>query len=123
MIMNDECNPARVTEADKKFAKKLGFKGIQSPVKIRDIHKIENKFSIGISVFDYGNKEKHPIYVSEKCCEILLLLIGAEGKRHLSRVMYFSKILILSCMIILYIVEENIFVILFTSFYYRRNMI
>ena len=26
MIMNDECNPARVTEADKKFAKKLVLK-------------------------------------------------------------------------------------------------
>ena len=37
------------------------------------------------SVFGYENKEKHPIYVSKKCCEekhVDLLLIGEEGKRH-----------------------------------------
>ena len=31
------------------------------------------------------NEEKHPIYVSKKCCEekhVDLLLIGEEGKRH-----------------------------------------
>ena len=34
-------NPARVAKADKDFAKKLDFKGITFPVKVRDIHKIE----------------------------------------------------------------------------------
>ena len=38
-------------------------------LKIRDIHKIEKKISISISVFGYLNKENHPIYVSKKCCE------------------------------------------------------
>ena len=47
----------------------LDFKDIHSPVKIRDIHKIENKNSIGISVFGYENKEKYPLYVTKKCCE------------------------------------------------------
>ena len=54
-------------------------------VKIKDIHKIEKKTPIGISVFGYENKEKHPIYVSKKCCEekhVDLLLMGEEGKRH-----------------------------------------
>ena len=37
--------------------------------KIGDIHKIEKKNSIGISVFGYENKKKHPVYVSLKCCE------------------------------------------------------
>ena len=58
---------------------------LKFPVKIRDIYKIEKKNSIGISVFDYENKEKHPIYVSKKCCEekhVDLLLIGEKGKRH-----------------------------------------
>ena len=61
------------------------FKNIKFPVKIRDIHKIKKKNSIGISVFDYENKEKHPIYISKKCCDekhVDLLLIGDEGKRH-----------------------------------------
>ena len=62
-------HPARITKADKGFAKKLDFKDIKVSVKMRDMHKIEKKNSIGISVFGYGNKEKHPIYVSKKCCE------------------------------------------------------
>ena len=32
------------------------FKDIKAPVKIRDIHKIENKISTSITVFNYGNK-------------------------------------------------------------------
>ena len=69
-------NQRRITKADKDFAKKLDFKdkNFQSS--------LEN--SIGISLFGYENKEKHPIYVSKKCCEekhVDLLLI-AERKRH-----------------------------------------
>ena len=33
-------NPAGITKADKEFAKKLDFKDIKFPAKIRDIHKI-----------------------------------------------------------------------------------
>ena len=78
-------NPRRITQADKDFAKRLRFKDIKFPAKIRDIHKIEKKNSIGISVFSYENREKYPINVSKKCCEekhIDLLLTGEEGKRH-----------------------------------------
>ena len=52
-------NPRRITQADKDFAKKLDFKDIQFPVKIRDTHKIEKKDSISINVFGYENREKH----------------------------------------------------------------
>ena len=45
----------RITEADKDFAKRLDFKDIKFPVKIRDIHKIEKRNSIGGSVFGYKN--------------------------------------------------------------------
>ena len=38
---------------------------VKFPVKVRDINKIEKKYLIGISVFGYENKEKHPIYVSK----------------------------------------------------------
>ena len=71
-------HPERITKSNRDFAKKLDFKGIKFPVKIRDIHKIEKKNSTGISVFGYENKEKHSIYVSKKCCEekhVDLLLI------------------------------------------------
>ena len=81
-----EGNPARITKADKEFTKKLDFKDIKFPVKIRDTHKTEKKNSISISDFGYENKEKHPISVSKKCLEEkhvdLLLSIGEDGKRH-----------------------------------------
>ena len=66
-------HPARITKADKDFAKRLDFKDIKFPV-IRDIHKIEKKNSIDISVFGYENKEKHPIYVSKKCAKKNMLI-------------------------------------------------
>ena len=98
-------NLARITKADKDFKKKLYFKDIKFPVETRDIHKIKNTNSIGISVFGYENKVKS----SKKCCEdknIDFLLIG-EGEK-----MFLSKNSIHSCMIIHYIVEENIFVVI-----------
>ena len=47
----------------KVLIKKHDFKDIKFPVKIRDIHNIEIKNSLGISAFGYENKEKHPICV------------------------------------------------------------
>ena len=56
-------SPARITKGEKRFAKKLDFKSIKFPVKIRDIHKIKTKNSISISVLAFENKETHPVYV------------------------------------------------------------
>ena len=78
-------HPARITKADKDFANRLDFKDINIPVKVRDILKIEKKNSVGVSVFGYENKEKHPIYVSKQCCKeklVDLLFIG-EGEKTL----------------------------------------
>ena len=113
-------HPARITKADKDFAKKLDCKDVKFPVKIRDIHKIEKKNYIGISVFGYENKEKHPIYVSNKCCEEKhadLLLIGEQGKR--------KYVLIKDFMTFMYdhtLHGKKIFSLLFTSFLYKRNI-
>ena len=35
-----DCNPGRITKSDKDFAKRLDFKDMKFPVKIRNIHKI-----------------------------------------------------------------------------------
>ena len=67
------------------MSKKLYFKDKKFPVKVSDIHKIEKKNFIGISLFGYETKEKHPIYVSKKVCEVKhvdSLLIEGKGKRH-----------------------------------------
>ena len=36
-------HPTRVAKAHKDFAKKVNFKGIEFPIKMRDIHKIKKK--------------------------------------------------------------------------------
>ena len=90
------------------FAKNLHFKGIKLPVKVRDMHKTEKKYSFGINVFGYGNKEKHPIYVSRKCCEDKHIINRTE--KNAKDATFLSKIVIRSCMVIHYIVEEKIFV-------------
>ena len=71
-------HPARITKSDKDFVKKLDFKDIKFPAKVREIHEIEKKNCINISVFSYENKEKQPIYVSKKC----VLFIGEKWKLH-----------------------------------------
>ena len=61
------------------FAKRLDFKDIKSPVKTRDIHKIEKKNSFGTSIVGYESKVKYRIHESKKRCEdkhIDLLVIG-----------------------------------------------
>ena len=79
-------NPRRTTKADEDFAKRFDFNDIKFPLKTRDIHKIEKRNSIAISVFGYENKEKYPIYVSKKRCEenhVDLLLIREGEKKAL----------------------------------------
>ena len=49
-------NPRRIRKVDKLYEDKLDFKDIKLTVKVRDIHKIERKNSIGISVFSYEEK-------------------------------------------------------------------
>ena len=75
-------HPARITKVTKILQRDLILK-TEFPVKTRDIHKIEKKNSVDISVFGYANKVKYLIYVSKKCCEdkyVDLLLIG-EGEK------------------------------------------
>ena len=115
-------HPARITKAGKDFAKRLDFKDIKFPVKIRDINKIEKKNSIGISVFGYGNKENHPIYITKKCYKekhVDLLLVGEEGKRHCLLVKDFNTFIYDHTF---HFGKKTFLPLLFTSFYYRRNM-
>ena len=85
-------------KSDKDFAKRLDFKDIKFPVKVKDIHKIVKKNSIVISAFGYENEEKYPIYVFKKCCEEThadLLLIGEREQNF----MFLSMTSIDSCII------------------------
>ena len=104
-------NPARITKADQDFAKNLDFKNIKFPVKIRNIHKILEKNSISISVFGYGNKTNIQFMYQKNIVEKNMLIYYSYEKNERDT-LFLSQILILSCMIILYTVQKNIFVII-----------
>ena len=45
-LQPEDHHPAKITKANKDFAKRLDFKDMKFPVKIKDIHKIEKKKKI-----------------------------------------------------------------------------
>ena len=75
-----------ITQSDRNFRVNLDYEGIDFPVKISDIDKIERKNSICISVFGYkGKKQFYPIRISKANHEehMELLLLGDDnGGRH-----------------------------------------
>ena len=78
-------NPRSVRKINKLYEDKLDFKNMKFPVKTRDIYKFERKRSIDLGTFGYEDKEKYPIYVSQKCCKdkhVDLLLVAKGEKKH-----------------------------------------
>ena len=59
-------HPARITKADKDFAKRLHFKDIKFPVKVRDFHKIKERISLVLVVLVMKNKEKNIQFMYQK---------------------------------------------------------
>ena len=55
----------RIRKVDKSHGDKLHFKDVKFPVKVSNIHKIERKNSVEISVFGYEDIKKYPIYLSK----------------------------------------------------------
>ena len=79
-------NTSRILKADNDFARQLDFKDIKFSFKVRNIHKIVRKNSIGISVFGYESKD-----------EERNMLIYYQYKKKESDKIFLSKILIRSC--------------------------
>ncbi|CAB3984674.1 Gastrula zinc finger, partial [Paramuricea clavata] len=75
-----------ITRQDMEFAENLDYEGIDFPVKISDIDKIERKNSMSISVFGYkGKKQFYPIRNSKTKYDEhmeLLLLGDGNGNNH-----------------------------------------
>ena len=58
-----EKDPQRIKKSDKEYINKLDYSGIEFPVTIKQINKIEKKNSIRINVFGYEEKLTYPIYI------------------------------------------------------------
>ena len=59
ILTSADYNPAKIRKIDKLCGDELDLKDIKFPVnKIRDVHKIPKKSSVGITVFGFENKEK-----------------------------------------------------------------
>ena len=86
-------DPQRIKTPDKAFIQNIDYKGIEFPVTIKQINKIEKQNSININVFGSENKQPYPIYISkEKNGDCMnLLLITEETRTHYVLIKNFNK--------------------------------
>ena len=85
-------NPQRVSNY-KQYENTVDFTGINFPVSINDIPKIEKMNNISINVFGYENKSTFPIFISDSQNEnpLNLLLISNNNKRHYIYIKDFNR--------------------------------
>ena len=86
-------DPQRIKKSDKEFIEKLDYSGIEFPITIKQINKIEKKNNIRINVFGYEEKQPYPIYISnEKYKDHMeLLLITKDENKHYVLIKDFNK--------------------------------
>ena len=85
-------NPQRVSNY-KQYENTVDFTGIDFPVSIKDIPKIEKMNNIAVNVFGYENKSTFPIFISDTQTEnpLNLLLISKDDKRHYIYIKDFNR--------------------------------
>ena len=85
--------PQRIKKSDKEYIDKLDYSGIEFPVTIKQINKIEKQNNIRINVFGYENKQPHPLYISKEKFKdhIELLLITKDENQHYVLIKDFNK--------------------------------
>ena len=88
-----EKDPQRIKKSDKEFIEKLDYSGIEFPITIKQINKIEKKNSIRINVFGYEENQPYPIYISDEKYEdhMELLLITKDENKHYVLIKDFNK--------------------------------
>ena len=79
-----EGNPQRIKKVDKDYIKQLHYSGVEFPVTIKQINKIEKQNNINVNVFGYNDKQRYPIYVSMERNEdhLNVLLITEDKNSH-----------------------------------------
>ena len=85
-------NPQRVS-IYKQYENTVDFTGINLPVSIKDIPKIEKMNNIAINVFGYENKTTFPVFISDSQTEnpLNLLLISKDDERHYIYIKNFNR--------------------------------
>ena len=77
----------------KKYVDTLNYDRIEFPVSIKQKPKIEDQNNISINMFGYKNKNRFPLYVSQKVTETTLdlFLIWEEEKQHYAWIKDFNR--------------------------------
>ena len=85
--------PQRIKKVDKEYIDKLNYIGIEFPVTIKQLNKIEKQNEININVFGYEEKQPYPIYISKEKHEdhMELLLITKDENKHYVLIKDFNK--------------------------------
>ena len=85
--------PQRIKKSDKKYVDELDYLGIEFPITIKQINKIEKNNEININVFCYEEKQPYPIYISKEKFEdhMELLLITKDENKHYVLIKDFNK--------------------------------
>ena len=85
--------PQRIKKVDKEYIDKLNYIGIEFPVTIKQLNKIEKQNEININVFGYAEKQPYPIYISKEKHEdhMELLLITKDENKHYVLIKDFNK--------------------------------
>ena len=79
--LNSRDNPQRIKKIDRAYVKNLDYNGIEFPVTINQINKIEKQNNIRINVFGYEQNQTFPVYISKENNQntMNLLLITGES--------------------------------------------
>ena len=85
--------PQRIKKDDRQYIEKLNYSGIEFPITMKQINKIEKNNSIRINVFGYEEKLPYPIYISDEKYEdhMELLLITKDENKHYVLIKDFNK--------------------------------
>ena len=76
-----EKDPQRIKKTDKIFISQIDYSGIEFPVSVKQINKIEKQNNICINLFGYEEKQPFPIIISkEKFTDHMELLLITEGE-------------------------------------------
>ena len=88
-----EKDPQRIKKTDKQHIEKLDYSGIEFPVTVKQINKIEKQNNICINLFGYEEKQPFPIFISkEKFTDHMELLLITEGEnKHFVLIKDFNK--------------------------------